>query len=219
MAEHDLDWASCPFELTETDIENLRRGDEHFVPHGWEELKHIIATNNLSILKRKPSDLKRYIYWTNSTKAEYGSMTHFVCKERLHWTPLPSSSTAESGPVFACKDETPFASAEDFKILRNDWPYGLDPNINHLVVWLKTKIPVQQPEGYLLPESRDRIQRFVQNTFVDRLAKEGIDGGNHVQWFKNWVGLQSVRGLDHFHVLVRDVPEHILREWTGDGGP
>ncbi|KAL9124335.1 MAG: hypothetical protein Q9217_006326 [Psora testacea] len=218
MAESSVDSSSCPFDLTETDIENLRLGDEHFKPHHWEELKHIIATNNLSILKRKPSDLRRYIVWTNRTKAEYGSLTSFVCKERLHWIPL-SSSTAESGPVFECKDERPFASADDYKILCNDWPYGLAPGIKHLVVWLKTRIPVQQPEGYLLPESNALIQGIVQRTFVNRLAREWDDAEDHVQWFKNWVGLQSVRGLDHFHVLVKDVPEDIVREWTGEGDP
>ncbi|KAL9636413.1 MAG: hypothetical protein Q9164_002833 [Protoblastenia rupestris] len=218
MAENDIDWESIPFELTETDIQNIRLGDEHFVPHDWEELKNIIATNNLSILKRKPSDLKRYILWTNKTKAKYGSMTNFVCKERLHWTPLPSSIAA-SDPVFECKNERPFASPADYKILRNDWPYGLATGITHLVVWLKTRISVQQPEGFLLPESTELIQGFVQKTFIDRLAKEGIDTEDRVQWFKNWVGLQSVRGLDHFHVLVRDVPETMVEEWTQNGSP
>ena len=119
--------------------------------------------------------------------------------------------------MFACKDERPFGSPEDFKILRNDWPYGVKPGIIHLVVWLKTRIPVQQPEGYLLPESQDAIQGFVQRVFVDRLEISGGNGMDRVQWFKNWVSLQSVRGLDHFHVLVRDVPDDVLREWISDG--
>jgi len=173
--------------------------------------------NNLSILKRKPSDLLRYIQWTNQTKADYGSITNFVCQERLHWQPLPSSSD-ESGPIFTCKDERPLASAEDYTILRNDWPYGITANITHLVVWLKIRIPVQHPEGYLTPQSRLLIQDFVQKTFIDRLAMDGL-AKDQVQWFKNWVGLQSVRGLDHFHVLVRDVPEHISNEWTGYPDP
>ena len=78
---------------------------------------------------------------------------------------------------------------------------------------------MQQPEGFLLPESTELIQGFVQKTFIDRLAKEGINMEDRVQWFKNWVGLQSVRGLDHFHVLVRDVPETMVEEWTQNGSP
>ncbi|KAG7007749.1 hypothetical protein G7Y79_00008g023870 [Physcia stellaris] len=78
-----------PFELTPTDRENLAQGDVNFKPLTWDEIKEIIARNDLSVLKRKPSDLTRYIAWTNSTKAAYGSITNFVLKERLHWTPFP----------------------------------------------------------------------------------------------------------------------------------
>lgn len=142
-------------------------------------------------------------------------MTNFVCKERLHWVPLPSSDNA-SGPIFACDNERLFASSKDYKILLNDWPYGIAPNIKHIVVWLKTPIPVQQPEGYLTPQSTDLIQYFVQKTFIEPLVHIG-QGKDQVQWFKNWVGLQSVRGLDHFHVLVRDPPREMLHEWIEDG--
>ena len=147
-------------------------------------------------------------------------MTNFVCQERLHWTPLPHSSTTEPdgagdpGPVFACADPRPFASPSDYRILLNDWPYGISTSITHLVVWLKTPIPVQQPEGYLTPESTELIERFVQKTFIKPLL-EMEEGRDQVQWFKNWVGLQSVRGLDHFHVLVRDAPKGLLERWGG----
>ena len=33
-----------PFELTETDLENLAGGDEKFRPHNWEDLKHIVGS-------------------------------------------------------------------------------------------------------------------------------------------------------------------------------
>lgn len=142
-------------------------------------------------------------------------MTNFVCKERLHWT--PSSASPTDGGTFECKDERPFASSEDYKILRNDWPYGMEAGIVHIVVWLKTRIPVQEPEGYLLPESKVMIQDFVHRTFEQPLMLKGEEAEDRVMWFKNWVGLQSVRGLDHFHVLVRNVPEDILIRWIGPG--
>ena len=41
---NDHDWInSIPFELTETDRQNLIAGDEKFVPHTWEDLKTIIG--------------------------------------------------------------------------------------------------------------------------------------------------------------------------------
>ena len=68
-------------------------------------------------------------------------------------------------------------------------------------------------------ESRRLIEEFVGRTFVARL--EGVNGGGgggreRVLWFKNWSALQSIRTLEHFHVLLRDVPEDLLREWTGE---
>lgn len=114
--------------------------------------------------------------------------------------------------MFACDDDRPFASRKDYKILLNDWPYGISPNIKHIVVWLKTRLPVKQPKGDLTPESAKMIQDFVQKTFIDPLIRVG-QGQDQVQWFKNWVGLQSVRGLDHFHVLVKDPPKEMLDQW------
>ncbi len=170
--------------------------------------------NDLEVLKRKPSDLLRYHAWSTRTKAEYGPITKFVCNERLHWRPVYESP--ETGPVFQCEDSVPFKNPNDFKILLNDWPYGISPEVTHIVVWSKVPIPVQKPEGYLTPESTALIMDFVQRTFIERLAVVGVDNPqNRVLWFRNWTGLQSVRGLEHVHICVRNAPEELLEEWTG----
>ena len=175
----------------------------------------MIADNNLEILKRWPSDFRRYCEWTKQTKAKYGTITDFVCQERLRWTPLPSS-TLETGPIFECQCQELFGAREDYKILRNDWPYGIDKDITHIVVWLKMRIPVEQQEGYLTLESRRALEDFVRVTFVQTLINNGIEAEDRVRWFKNWTGLQSIRGLEHFHVLVKDVPENIIDTWTSN---
>ena len=62
------------------------------------------------------------------------------------------------------------------------------------------------------------MQRF----FVRALEREldvGVEGparepSERVVWFKNWVGLQSVRGVEHVHVLVRGCSEGLLNRWT-----
>lgn len=66
-------------------------------------------------------------------------------------------------------------------------------------------------------EARELIEGFVQRTFVKRLKGVFPVPEEHVLWFKNWAALQSVRALEHVHILVRDVPEEILVEWTGEG--
>ncbi|KAL8653752.1 MAG: hypothetical protein Q9226_003716 [Calogaya cf. arnoldii] len=212
-SQENLDADPPAFGLTDKDRENLARKDEDFTPHTWTNLKHIIANNDLENLRRWPSDLKRYLKWTKQTKQAYGTITNYICQERLHWEPLPTSNPDE-GPIFHVENPVPFADPRDYRILYNDWPYGMTPDITHIVVWLKTRFDVEPAVGDLLPQSRQLIQDFFQHTFIDRLEKQG-NAGDRVMWFRNWTGLQSVRAMDHIHILVRDVPHNIMDEWTG----
>ncbi|KZF21687.1 hypothetical protein L228DRAFT_248411 [Xylona heveae TC161] len=197
----------APFQLNDTDREILSMTDEQYQFHTWEDLKKIIANNDLAVLKRKPSDLVRYIAWSSGVKEQYGTITKYICEERLHWPPLIS---ADGGVAFTYNNPTPFADPADYKILRNDWPYGVTPDITHMVVWLKTPIPIDSQTGDLTPESRMLIDAFVDKTFTSRLGPE------RVQWFKNWAQLQSVRGLEHVHVLLKDAPPELIKELTGE---
>ncbi|KAL4760009.1 GIG1 family protein [Aspergillus foveolatus] len=198
------------FNLTDVDRAVLAQTDEEFAYHGWEELKDIIARGDLGILKRKPSDLVRYLAWTKETKAKYGTIINYICQRRLGWQ-LPTEGPSFNNPI-------PFADPADYKILRNDWPYGLAKGIAHLVVWSRTPIPVQDADGVITAESHALIENFVQRTFVDRLAREdGVKNPqDRVLWFKNYIALQSVRGLEHVHILLRDVPDRFIYEWTGE---
>ena len=107
----------------------------------------------------------------------------------------------------------------------NDWPYGFTPDVTHIIAWSKVRIPDQKPEGYLTPESVALVEGFVQRTFVEALnlyrlqqcvAGDSDAGNDRVLWFRNWTGLQSVRGLEHVHILVRDAPKDLLDWWVGD---
>ncbi|THW70204.1 hypothetical protein D6D25_00632 [Aureobasidium pullulans] len=213
MATDTTDLGAFP--LTAIDREIIAMNDEDFPLVKWDELTEIISANRLEKLKRRPSDLRRYIRWSNETKAEYGSIPNFVVQERLKWTPLPSSIPGEP-PKFEFLDSVPFKNQNDFKILKNDWPYGLDTGIVHICVWLKTPIETDSSTGDVTDHSRSLIKKFVDDTFSSKLDTAfGLrKGKDHVLWFKNWVALQSVRGVDHIHVLVRDAPQDMLEDWT-----
>lgn len=184
------------------------------------------ARNDLAILRRKPSDLRRYIVWTNDIKSTHGSITKYICLKRLRWwTPDSSVNLIETPiPDIPYKNATPFADPFDYKVLRNDWPYGVTPDITHIVVWSKTPIATKPENGDVTDESRALIEGFVDRTFVQRLQTdpsfEGIQKDvirkKHVLWFKNWAALQSVRSLEHFHVLVRGVPDGVITDWTDE---
>lgn len=134
-------------------------------------------------------------------------MSKYLLQNRLPkaWGGLPFN------PV----SETPFADPSDYLVLRNDWPYGLTPDITHIVVWSRTLIPTDPKTGDVTPESRQLIRDFVKTYFIDRLGPGGED---RVMWFKNSVSLQSVRALEHIHVLVKDVDPAMLQQWAPDNG-
>ncbi|KAK2593774.1 hypothetical protein QQS21_008535 [Conoideocrella luteorostrata] len=197
--------AEAPFPLTDVDRWVLSQTDKEFKRHDWDDLKQVIETNNLSVLKRAPSDLKRYMAWTAETKAQYGSMIQYLLANRL-----PKSW---GQPPFTPDSDVPFEKPSDYRVLLNDWPYGLEPNITHIVVWTRTVIPTDSDQGDMTPESRRLVRDFVRRYFVHTL---GEGGEEKVTWFKNWVALQSVRALEHIHVLVRDVDDDMLERWTGE---
>ena len=87
------------------------------------------------------------------------------------------------------------------------------PDITHLVIWIKNKIPTERESGDLTLEARQVIENFIQKTFVEQIGASNAT--DHVLWFKNWSSLQSIPGIDHVHVLVRNVPDRLLIEWAG----
>ncbi|KAF2232198.1 hypothetical protein EV356DRAFT_470554 [Viridothelium virens] len=227
MSEDDADFDpnAPPLFLTEVDKQVLAQTDEEYHYHTWEELKQIISENRLETLKRKPSDLRKYLAWLTRIKATYGNITNYVLQERLHWIPLPPIAelpASDQVPTFKSRNPHPFADPDDYCILKNDWPYGLENGILHLVIWLKTPISVKPDTGEITDTGRAIVEKWIDTTFVQRLMQAGhTDGGNSsrekalnkVLWFKNWTRLQSVRGLDHIHVLLRDIPEALQNEW------
>lgn len=146
-------------------------------------------------------------------------MTNFILQKRVCWTDAEPASLESGSPAFLrVKDSAPFAHPDDYRILVNDWPYGLARGITHICVWLKVRLPVDDVQGDLTPEGRALVDEFVNATFVDSF---GVRGKDQVIWFKNWTGLQSVRGLEHVHVLVRDIPQEALdrvveRPWENE---
>jgi hypothetical protein len=136
-------------------------------------------------------------------KKSYGSVLSFVQHERLQW----SSDTPSGNP--------PFTDSSDYKILFNDWPYGIDEDVVHLVVWTKFHLEDDPATDDLTPKARAEIEEFVDRTFCD-VANGGLEK-ERVIWFKNWMSLKSVHALEHFHVMLyRADKEFLDKITTGD---
>ena len=87
---------------------------------------------------------------------------NFVVKDRLHWTDLiPRSSI-------------PFSEPSDVKILYNDWPYGVDQKIVHLVIWTKFDLEDDPLTDDLTPKARKEIENYVNTTFCSRVHPDNV---------------------------------------------
>jgi hypothetical protein len=154
--------------------------------------------DRVDLFHRKPSDLRRYRQFTYRITKEHGSILKFIVNERLQWKTMEPTGR-------------PFEFDEDIKILYNDWPYGIDPDIVHLVVWTKFELEDDAETGLATPESRREIEAYVQRTFGPK-AKDFV-------WFKNWKSLKSVHAVEHFHVMLYKPDRAFMKEITNGDVP
>lgn len=181
-------------------IETLSTPDELYERQSWETVKDIIRTNRIDRFRRVPSDLRKYLEYTENIKAKHGSVMKFVVKERLHW--------GDGNPEDLKPKGKPFEYNEDMKILYNDWPYGVDKDIIHLVVWVKFELEDDPATDDLTPRARKEIDDYVRSTFCSRMPAE------NVIWFKNWKSLKSVHAVEHFHVMLKHPDMGFVEEIT-----
>ncbi|TDZ13714.1 N-acetylglucosamine-induced protein 1 [Colletotrichum spinosum] len=190
-----------PFKLTEGDIRALRGHLDDFNHHTWEQAKQVIAAGEMGQLQREPRDLRNYIMWLAKIGETHGSVLEFVRRERLHW-PMP----------IVPRSHVPFAHPEDWKILWNDWSYGFADGIMHLVVWSKSVIPVDAATGLPTAETTRLVENFLDCTFGKAL---GCRRDEDLLWFKQKAAWQSVRAVEHIHVLVRHVQLRDVERFVG----
>lgn len=127
-------------------------------------------------------------------------MLNYVRQKRLYWP----SVTPSGDPSFF----NPF----DYKILRNDWPYGIDVDITHLVVWTKFLLEADLVTDDITSSARVAIENFVVKFFCD-IESDGPDR-SRVIWFKNWTSLKSINGIEHFHVMLYKAEEDFVNQIT-----
>lgn len=139
----------------------------------WAQVQQVIADNRLDLFRRVPSQLRRYLEYTWKLKREHGSVMDFVLSERLRWAPAPAAGDddAEKGVVITTNStirpqgKEPFECEDDVKILWNDWPYGIDPKIVHLVVWTKFELDEDPVTLDLTDRARTLVDEYVADKF------------------------------------------------------
>lgn len=150
---------ACPeflLNMNERDRAVLSTRDVDYKKHTWDEVVELAKINRPDLYHRVPSDLRNYLAYNWKLKLQYGSVMDFILQERLHWT----------APVRP-RGSLPFADPDDVKILVNDWPYGVDAKIVHLLVWTKFELEEDPATGDLALRTRTLIDDYVQRTFDD----------------------------------------------------
>ncbi|KAI0973783.1 hypothetical protein F4678DRAFT_425874 [Xylaria arbuscula] len=193
---------NSPLYISEDAKTALRMGVEYLVPHTWEEIKVIIASGDMGALKRNPIDTRNYIVWHSQVSKQYGGIAEFIKEKKLGW----EEQTAAKG-------EGLLRRPDDYKILRNDWPYAFPLDVCHLVVWSKVGIRVDPETGLPDTESTTLIEEFLDSVFGKGLKCWRNE--DNLLWFKQKTRFQSVRALEHIHVLVRGVDEDDITRLTG----
>jgi hypothetical protein len=155
----------------------------------------------MGYLRRLPIDQKNYLLWQIRILKKYSSVSEYVLNERLGW----------KKPLMAA-EKILFQNKRDYKIIRNDWPFALPPNITHLVIWSKISVDVDPETGDPSERAKEAIENFLDRTFGNDPA---FDRRGNILWFKQKTEWQSVKSLEHIHVMVRDVSEDHLEKITG----
>lgn len=212
----------CPdflAELTDKDRLIVSTPDSLYQTQTWDEVREIVRANDLALFQRVPSDLRRYKAFTWKLARDYGSVTDFLLNERLGWQ-----------PPLSAKGSYPFECAEDYKVLFNDWPYGIDSRIVHLVVWTKFALEEDPQTGDLTDQARQHLRDFMADKFLSYIPETQVSAVYlytrlllliltliKVIWFKNWAALKSVNAVEHFHIMLYDPdPEFVKRITNGD---
>ncbi|CAN9160768.1 hypothetical protein CUC08_Gglean003193 [Alternaria sp. MG1] len=195
-------WPSeCPDflrDISEKDKGIIGTPDEHYKVLTWDQVRDIVESNRVDKFHRMPSELRRYRQFTHRLERDYGSIMNFIVNERLKWGSMEPKGK-------------PFEFDEDIKILYNDWPYGIDADVVHLVVWTKFELDDDPDTGLSTAESQKQIGDYVQKTFAPKVKE--------LVWFKNWKSLKSVHAVEHFHVMLYRPDAVFLREITNGDVP
>lgn len=156
---------TCPealLHLSEKDLHIISTPNKDFQRQTWARVQDLVRSNHLESLQRVPSELRRYRIFTYNIAKQFGSVANFILSQRLQWeAPVQLRSR-------------PFENPDDIKILYNDWPYGIDPRIVHLVVWTKFSLQNDPATGDLTDSARDEIASFVSDNFLRHMPEDKV---------------------------------------------
>ncbi|KAJ2751295.1 hypothetical protein GGH94_006120 [Coemansia aciculifera] len=138
----------------------------------WDEVRQIVAAERLDLLGRTAEKERIYSEYMDQLRKEYGSVAAYVLQTKL------ASFIADS--------------SREYLIIPNDFPYALEPDMSHFIVWSKLKLT-----GGIVP---DPFIKQMIGAYLDELIGEGE---YEWTWFVNPPHLQSIPDAAHGHLIVK----------------
>ncbi|KAG0665452.1 hypothetical protein C6P45_000449 [Maudiozyma exigua] len=201
----------------------MTQGFENIATHDitWDDIKEYISTGELYKLRRSKEETVRYRAHKQELKDKDISIIDSVLG-KLNWTlDNLEEINAKIYPTDDDKLKASFSKKDLFKLLPNDFPYMFQPNIIHLLVWSKVRLPIYPNDHTevsmekhndvlpkMNPEMEQRINVFLETSLGKKL---GLKPREDYVWFINYSSLQSIRAISHIHLLVKCkgvAPEH-----------
>lgn len=181
-------------------------------PFTWSQIQQIVKSNKLELFARSEEQFSKYYQFKNDLSLQGIALNDYVLNEELEWkqSDIRSQTGATSLEYSISQPQDLILyNDDDVKIIYNKFPYYFENSVLHLCVWSKLTIPndVNSPVGDISPLTKHIIERYLQNTFIDK----GVSPDD-ILWFRNWSSLQSVRSVSHIHVLLHDVDDSLLQK-------
>ncbi|KAJ8655321.1 hypothetical protein O0I10_009010 [Lichtheimia ornata] len=143
--------------------------------HKWEEIHHLVSTNQVKLIRRNREGQRRYRAWIEDTLSKYKDIEDYLLTEKLHF------------PLNDDDEERPHVI-----VLPNDFPYSMEPGIQHILIWSQRSLK----ETYVLEilEERYGSSKWEWVYFVNPPETQSVRRLPHVHVFMRPIQLQQVNG-------------------------
>jgi len=140
----------------------------------WSEIQTFVKAGEYHLLGRTKEDFIIYKEWHKKILLEYDSMTDYILHTMFHYDVIENNNKKRA----ELKDDLP----KQVFLRLNDFPYSLEDDIVHHILWYSTStIPKKEIENILMS----------QLPCCEYL------------YFENPVHLRSIRSIHHLHVFSR----------------
>ena len=156
----------------------------------FKQIKEIVDENKLELLGRAPdAQLVYRAFMDDIVKRDWESIGDFILASKFG---LPVKSAGPTGRKYvpiATKENGELAAdikTPVIKLLKNDFPYNFEPNVEHFILW-KIFEPLNQSD-------------------IDSAIKEltNDDPQVPVTFYVNPAHLKSVLDIDHAHIILKN---------------